>query len=429
MHNYDKNLILSLYEEQETVKAVAEEYAKANGMEYTESLRKGVNRVVCKYKETTTETNQYSEIEQDYMPSAWSSDLGRFLTIEEFCSKYGLDFSTVRSAKLVTHNSSHLTYNIAFQSDSERAEVDLLGKIDEIISKFKKPNLEDVVKIQPKKVGGCIVTGTYTDVHIGMEPNDEGKSLYGGVWNREELLKRAEIFAKEVSLKALVKSASRIILRDLGDLADGLNGETTRGGHKLPQNMTNSEVFEAAIEFKVRVIESVLKRTGLPIDCHFVCNSNHGGDFDYFINYSVQKIVESWDAQVSVTNYKKFIGHYTVGDHCFILSHGKDDKQMKNGMKVLPGSSELDTIMQYVKANNLQRESKWLHFCKGDSHQFLFDYTTSDDFDYFNYPAFSPSSSWVQLNFKKGRSGFVVESFHTDKEPIEVSPTFFSWKN
>ena len=35
------------------------------------------------------------------------------------------------------------------------------------------------------------------------------------------------------------------------------------------------------------------------------------------------------------------------------------------------------------------------------------DYATSDDFDYCNYPAFSPSSDWVQTNFKKGRSGFV----------------------
>ena len=36
---------------------------------------------------------------------------------------------------------------------------------------------------------------------------------------------------------------------------------------------------------------------------------------------------------------------------------------------------------------------------------------TSDDFYYYNYPALSPSSQWVQNNFKKGRRGFVNESF------------------
>ena len=35
----------------------------------------------------------------------------------------------------------------------------------------------------------------------------------------------------------------------------------------------------------------------------------------------------------------------------------------------------------------------------------------SDDFDYYNYPAGSPSSQWVQNNFKKGRRGFVIENF------------------
>ena len=35
----------------------------------------------------------------------------------------------------------------------------------------------------------------------------------------------------------------------------------------------------------------------------------------------------------------------------------------------------------------------------------------SDDFDYFNYPASSPSSQWVQNNFKKGRRGFFIDSF------------------
>ena len=51
---------------------------------------------------------------------------------------------------------------------------------------------------------------------------------------------------------------------------------------------------------------------------------------------------------------------------------------------------------------------------KGDSHVGLFDYTTSNDFEYFNYPAFSPPSNWVKTNFKNSKSGFVF--FNIDKE-------------
>jgi len=35
------------------------------------------------------------------------------------------------------------------------------------------------------------------------------------------------------------------ILGGLGDLMDGYNGHTTRGGHELPQNMTNEEAFDS----------------------------------------------------------------------------------------------------------------------------------------------------------------------------------------
>ena len=63
-------------------------------------------------------------------------------------------------------------------------------------------------------------------------------------------------------------------------------------------------------------------------------------------------------------------------------------------------------------------------FKKGDSHQALFDMCTTDDFFYFNYPALSPSSMWVQNNFKKGRRGFVLESFKEESDTHELKPIF-----
>jgi hypothetical protein len=55
----------------------------------------------------------------------------------------------------------------------------------------------------------------------------------------------------------------------------------------------------------------------------------------------------------------------------------------------------------------------------------LFDYSSSDEFDYFNFPAFSPSSEWVQTNFKKGRSGFVFFQIDLDSNRKVVMPYFF----
>jgi hypothetical protein len=56
----------------------------------------------------------------------------------------------------------------------------------------------------------------------------------------------------------------------------------------------------------------------------------------------------------------------------------------------------------------------------------LFDYCSSDEFDYFNYPAFSDSSEWVQTNFKKGRSGFVFFQIDLVSNRKVVMPYFFN---
>jgi len=66
---------------------------------------------------TDTETNQYPEHPPGELPSAWCSNRGRYLTIQEFCNKYGLNPDSVKSSKLVTHNAGHMTYNIAFDGN------------------------------------------------------------------------------------------------------------------------------------------------------------------------------------------------------------------------------------------------------------------------------------------------------------------------
>ena len=95
----------------------------------------------------------------------------------------------------------------------------------------------------------------------------------------------------------------------------------------------------------------------------------------------------------------------------FLISHGKDDSTLKFGFKPQLDSKQVEKIDQYIKHHNLYGQAKRIIFKKGDSHQLILDMAGSDDFDYYNYPAASPSSQWVQNNFKKGRRGFVIESF------------------
>ena len=106
--------------------------------------------------------------------------------------------------------------------------------------------------------------------------------------------------------------------------------------------------------------------------------------------------------------------HYTVGRHTFLLTHGKDSEAMKFGFKPFLDTRQSDKIDHYCKINNLYRPGCFIEFSKGDSHQAVFDETTSNDFDYYNYPAFSPPSNWVKTNFKNSKSGF--RFFNIDKD-------------
>ena len=57
------------------------------------------------------------------------------------------------------------------------------------------------------------------------------------------------------------------------------------------------------------------------------------------------------------------------------------------------------------------------------------DMSSSDDFNYISYPAFSPSSEFIQTNYKKGRSGYVIQQGHFYKEEVVIKPVFFDWSS
>ena len=248
---------------------------------------------------------------------------------------------------------------------------------------------------------------TYTDVHIAMETNPDNNAMYAEKWNKDVILESVDFMIKTTLQH---KESNVLIIDDLADLMDGLDAQTTRGGHPLPQNMTNEEAFDCALEFKMKQADGFVGHYDR-IVFNNVCNDNHAGFFGYFVNKSFKDIINIKYPQIEVNNYRQFISHYFIEDICFIITHGKDDKALKFGFKPVLDTKGIEKIDQYCKRNGIYKTAKRIIFKKGDSHQCLFDMCTSDDFDYYNYPALSPSSQWVQTNFKKGRRGFVLEGF------------------
>lgn len=271
------------------------------------------------------------------------------------------------------------------------------------------------VKISPKSINECIFDRlVYTDVHVGMNPNDDGYSLYGGKWDKEELDNRLQ---KVVDLVVSERKSKILRIDDLGDYMDGFRAETSRGGHKLPQNMTDQESFDAGVLFKIKMIDALVEYYD-EIHCWNVCIDNHAAAWGYVVNSAFKTYVEMKYPNVKVTNQRKFIDYYTIGDYVFVITHGKDDKNLKFGFKATLDKQQENKIDNYLAENDIVGKKLKIEFSKGDSHQWIMDNTTSMRFNYCSYPAFSPSSSWVQVNFQKGKSGFVFFNYRDDRKTV-----------
>ena len=247
----------------------------------------------------------------------------------------------------------------------------------------------------------------YTDVHIGMNVNPDGFSLYGGIWDEKELNKRLQIMVNHTLAN---QKSNTLIIHELGDFMDGWDGLTTRGGHSLPQNMDNQKAFDAGLRFKIKLIDALLLNYS-QIECVNICNDNHAGSFGYIINSAFKTYIElKYPNNVKVINQRKFIDHYIHDNRCFILTHGKDDKSLKFGFKPILDANQIEKIKNYIDENKLHGYD--IEFSKGDSHQYIFDNSTSKHFKYQNFPAFSPPSNWVQTNFQNSISGFVHFNYY-----------------
>ena len=325
-------------------------------------------------------------------------------------------FEVIKVSTSKTTGQQWVQYAAKKELDIEEVEKQI--DFDAILSKHVSSKPPKLKKVKPSKYVDRLI---YTDTHIGMTTNENGFSLYGGKWDEIEQEKR---FNKIVEKVLEHKKSNIIYIDDLGDYLDGWDGETTRKGHKLPQNMDNEKAFDIGLKLKI-LLTDALSHHYEKVICHNICNDNHAGSFGYILNSAFKSISEHKYNNVEVINQRKFIDHYSVGKHCFILTHGKDDKALKFGFKPHLDHKQIEKISEFIRVNKIH--SDYIEFSKGDSHQFLLDYASSDIFDYCNYGAVSPSSNWVQSNFKKGRSSFVIQHINPKENEKIVKPFYFNW--
>lgn len=386
-----------------------------------ENARKAIRRVVRstfeECEESSSDTKEESKA-KPFIMSAWKQS-GGVMNIDEYCQHHGLPRDDVRSYKLVSHTGIPF-YNVQFRETALEESIDV-DFISDVVSKYILPvKLNRLEIVKTEWIDRLIIT----DIHINM--NNHGSSnklpLYDApLYDEKEIFRRLGIAVNHV---INFQRGSDLYIDNLGDFMDGEKGQTTRGGHALPQIYSDKKAFEIAVDFKIKLVESLLPYYNT-ITLNNIIDDNHSFLMSYYVHSAVKRVLEMKYPDVVIYNIlESFISQYSISEHRFVLSHGKDSAEMKFGWKPKLDDKLVKNIDGYLKAHKLY-DGKTIEISKGDSHQYISDYTTSLDFDYHTYPSFSPPSNWVQHNFGNSISGVVLQNINVGTNKKLVIPEFF----
>ena len=255
---------------------------------------------------------------------------------------------------------------------------------------------------QGKKVL-CVYT---SDKHIGAHVPED--AMYPNNYSKEEYKRRMQTVLQQVILASSIHGRfHKIVVFDLGDAMDGLNGETTRGGHKLPQNLSSEEQFDTYHEVEKWWWDSLISyNVGDTYQFVAASNSNHGGTFDYTAYRCLETYLNIKYPKIETFVAKRFVDHVEAEDHTIIFTHGKDKEHRKKGFPLRLDKSTIEWFNDYILHRQLRGT---IRVCKGDLHQYNCD--PSKLFYYNNVPSIFGSSGWIMANFGQGRPGAYFEVF------------------
>jgi hypothetical protein len=338
----------------------------------------------------------------------------------EHCREVGVDFKDVN---FYWHKSKKFSMNVRPETSNNE---DILESFDNILEKYSIEKVQpfNTVKIKSDKALNVVLS----DEHVGLDPNPKGNGLFSYEYNAEIYKQSMEkVFNSIVKEYNIHGAFEEIYLNDLGDGQDGWDSQTTRGGHRLQQNMTNGEMFDTYVDTKVRLIESIVNANITnKVIIRTLINSNHSADFALVVNKAIEKIVNRLYSTkiVEMDIIEKFIDHRYYGDNCLILTHGKDANQMKYGLPLILNDKTIKYFTDYIDFYEIK--SKYIHVLKGDLHQLGFQKTNR--FTYRNFMSFAPPSNWVQHNFGNSYAGYSIQVIPKNSSEISHTDYFLDYK-
>lgn len=370
----------------------------------------------------------------DPITDTWKEKLERAMAIEkgeEFVPDAPAGFTTNRMHQQQTKDGGLIWLQSVERDKEIDAAKDFYEKsvtaFENIVLKYEPTKIYLLPVTKPTKWGMNVYI---SDAHIGAGIKD---SLFGIEYNREIYLQRIRAVVDQIEKNHQrygTFDTINIILA--GDLVDGFQSETTRGGHKLVQNLNDAEQFDTFTKSFVDLFNTVVGE-GFSQKLRFISatNDNHSGDFGYACSRAVEIYLKARFPDVETIVSRDFIFHVKTGKRIHLICHGKDRSALlKNIPWVMSKDHEawFENYIQYHSLNKqlpYNQEKQHITLVMGDLHQtkteFARRFTTK------RLMAFTPPNDHSDYNYSRGSgySGFEIDVFDIDGPETIESRHFF----
>jgi len=196
-------------------------------------------------------------------------------------------------------------------------------KMERLVEKFFNENPEEPhwKRIPPKNSNNHTLIIHLADLHVGAKVGLN--SMYENEYNVDVLRSRLTNLGQKIT--EFIHDDTILIINLLGDMLDGMDNQTARRDHFLPQNMNNYEQVNNYLQLMDEFIVGLLTNSGISHDRMYIYSvptGNHGGITEYTATKALlYKFQYSYG--ISCTLFEHVWDFYTVADRTFVLCHGK----------------------------------------------------------------------------------------------------------
>lgn len=247
-----------------------------------------------------------------------------------------------------------------------------------------------------------------SDMHFGAY---NPPYAYDDIVNYNENIIRSRL--NLVLSKFQYKKYSNIIVCNLGDSIDSYKSETSRGGHLLPNVMSDKDKVQLYIKLMVEFFTS-LKTSKSPIFYYCVGESNHDGDWGWLSNVLLSEKLK----ELGITSYisDKPMDKFNLNGNVFLYLHGKDNSNQNKGFPLVLNDKTESWFNSYF-INNKITAQKGIYVVKGDLHQHAV--TVGKTFTYVSAASLYGCSNWIVANFGKTPWGITYMEVSSDGDVME----------